>query len=128
VRLNLLKCDKLAYSSIPVDQFYKMATGTRSSAKAKAQIEKDMKRLTEDLDTVEDGVREDGGQVSPDDDVRRGEPRRGTVDAEVVVETKGELSDSDDTEHGKPDSADADLMASMFERLLSKYDLVKKSQ
>jgi predicted subunit of tRNA(5-methylaminomethyl-2-thiouridylate) methyltransferase len=30
------------------------------------------------------------------------------------------------TEHGKPDSADADLMATMFERLLSKYDLVKK--
>jgi hypothetical protein len=43
-----------------------------------------------------------------------------------VVQTKGELSDSDGTEHEKPDSADADLMATMFERLLSKYDLVKK--
>jgi hypothetical protein len=103
-----------------------MATGTRSSAKAKAQIEKDMKKLTAGVDTVEDDVREDEGQVSPDDDVRRGEPRRDVVDAEVVVETKGELSDSDDTEQGKPDSVDAELIANMFERLLSRYDLVKK--
>jgi hypothetical protein len=93
--LKLLKCDKLAHSSISVDQFYKMAAGTRSSAKAKAQVEKEMKALTEDVDTVEDGVREDRGQVSPDDDERGGEPRRGAVDAEVVVQTKGELSDSD---------------------------------
>jgi hypothetical protein len=112
---------KLAHSSISVDQFYKMAAGTRSSVKAKAQIEKEMKGLTEDLDTVGDDV-----QIGPDDEVRGSESRRGAIDADVVVNTKEELSDSDGVEQEKSDSVDADRMTTLFERLLSKYDLVKK--
>lgn len=58
--------------------------------------------------------------------MRNSEPRRGAVDADVVVDTKGELSDSDGAEREKPDSTEANLMATLFECLLSKYDLVKK--
>lgn len=51
----------LAYSSIPVDQFYKMTT---SCAKAKAQLEKEMKSLTVDLDTVVGDVRHKEGRLA----------------------------------------------------------------
>jgi hypothetical protein len=103
-----------------------MAAGTRSSVKAKAQLEKELKGLTEDLDTVGDDRHDDGGQIGPDDEVRGSETKHDAVDADVVVDTKGELSDSDEVESKKPDSADANLMTTLFERLLSKYDLVKK--